>query len=154
MKKIFYLHKTIYLYSLIFAPNSNDQHTKQMIVSIIGSILFAVIIILYILIFLGKPLGEYAMGGQQKIVSGKTKTMCLIAVIIQLFAVFVLLEGGGIINTGFPLKATKIICYIFAAYFSLNVVMNLFSKSKKEKAVMTPLSAIVAGCFWITAFSI
>ncbi len=125
-----------------------------MIVSIIGSILFAVIIILYILIFLGKPLGEYAMGGQQKTVSGKTRTMYLIAIIVQLFAVFVLLEGGGIINTGFPPKATKIICYIFAAYFSLNVVMNLFSKSKKEKAVMTPLSAIVAGCFWIMAINL
>ncbi len=39
--------------------------------------------------------------------------------------------------------------YFFAAYFSLNVVMNLFSKSKKEKILMTPLSLIASACLWL-----
>ena len=36
-------------------------------------------------------------------------------------------------------------------YLSLNTVMNFFSKSKKEKYIMTPLSFVTSMCFWITA---
>lgn len=42
--------------------------------------------------------------------------------------------------------------YKFAAYLSLNTIMNMISKSRKEKYVMTPLSLIAGICFWITAF--
>jgi len=38
-----------------------------------------------------------------------------------------------------------------AVYLSLNTVMNFISKSRKERYIMTPLSAITAVCFWITA---
>jgi len=34
----------------------------------------------------------------------------------------------------------------------LNTIMNMISKSRKEKYVMTPLSFIAGICFWITAF--
>ena len=49
-------------------------------------------------------------------------------------------------------KVTKYICFFFAAYLSLNTIMNMISKSRKEKYVMTPLSLIAGICFWITAF--
>ena len=48
-------------------------------------------------------------------------------------------------------NVTKIICVFMAIFLSLNTFMNFVSKSKKEKYVMTPLSAISAICFWITA---
>ncbi|MCC8147027.1 MAG: hypothetical protein LIO93_11480 [Bacteroidales bacterium] len=72
---------------------------------------------------------------------------------IQLFGIAVLLDSGGIINTGLPIKVIEIACYVYAVYLSLNVLMNMASKSKKEKMFMTPLSLIVAVCFWIEALS-
>ena len=51
----------------------------------------------------------------------------------------------------FPFMVTKVICIILAVYLSLNVFMNLFSKSKKERYIMTPLSLIAAVCFWFVA---
>lgn len=54
---------------------------------------------------------------------------------------------GGWISLWFSAYVTKIICIVMALYLSLNTLMNLVSKSKKEKYIMTPLSFISAICF-------
>ena len=61
------------------------------------------------------------------------------------------LTMGGFMPLWFSDNTTKIIYIVMAVYLSFNTVMNFISKSKKEKYVMTPLSAISAVCFWITA---
>lgn len=60
------------------------------------------------------------------------------------------LTMGGFIPLWFSRNVTKIVCIVVAVYLSLNTVMNIISKSKKEKYIMTPLSLIAAICFWIT----
>ncbi|MDU1892325.1 MAG: hypothetical protein E6767_16695 [Dysgonomonas sp.] len=124
------------------------------IVALIGTILFALTVILYILLIFGAPLGEYAMGGQHRILPTKNRIITTIALIIQLFGIVVLLQGGGIINTCLSTNVIRIACYVFAVYLSLNVLMNIASKSKKEKMLMAPLSLIVAACYWILALEL
>jgi len=124
-----------------------------MIPALIGSILFSLVTALYILLALGLPYGEYAMGGKYKILPKKERIISVISVIVQAFAIFILLQAGNVIRTGFPDKTANFLCYFFAVYLSLNVFMNLLSKSKKEKLVMTPLSLVIAICFWLTALN-
>ena len=71
---------------------------------------------------------------------------------VQIFAMIIVLQAGGFISLWLSFKVTKYICSFFAAYLSLNTIMNMISKSRKEKYVMTPLSLIAGICFWITAF--
>lgn len=71
--------------------------------------------------------------------------------ILQTFFVVIILQTGGFMPLWFSDNTTKIICIVMAVYLSFNTVMNFISKSKKEKYIMTPLSAISAVCFWITA---
>lgn len=121
--------------------------------AIIGAALFSVVIVMSFLLICGVPLGEFTMGGEL-LDSVPKKIRIVIAVsqlILQLFFVAVILQSGGIIPMWFSVKVTKIICIITAVYLSINTVMNLFSKSKKEKIVMTPLAFACAVCFWITA---
>ena len=92
------------------------------------------------------------MGGQHKILPKKFRLAAVISIAIQIFAMIIILQAGGLLPLWLPFKVTKYICFFFAAYLSLNTIMNMISKSKKEKYVMTPLSLIVAICFWITAF--
>jgi len=125
-----------------------------MITSILGSILFSIVLVLYILLALGLPYGEYAMGGKYKILPKKERIICLISVIIQTFAILILLQAGSVFWFGFSDKITNLLCYFFAVYLSFNVFMNLFSKSKKEKLFMTPLSFVIAICFWLTALNL
>ena len=120
--------------------------------SIIGAILFLILAVMTTLVACGLPLGEFTMGGQHKILPKKLRVMAGISVVIQLFAMIIVLQAGGKIGLLFPYKIIEYICFFFAIYLSLNTIMNFLSKSKKERYVMTPLSLIAAICFWITAF--
>ena len=121
--------------------------------AIIGSIAFAVVIILSILIICGLPLGELTMGGQYKVFPKKLRMVLVSQLLLQIFFVIILLQKGEIIPLWFSYNTTKIISIIMAVYLSLNTLMNLVSKSKKEKYIMTPLSLITAICFWIVALA-
>lgn len=118
--------------------------------AIIGASVFSIIIILSFLIICGLPLGELTMGGQYKVFPKKLRIILVVQLILQIFFVIIILQAGGIIPLWFSDNITRIICIIMAIYLSINTFMNFFSKSKKEKYVMTPLSAISAICFWIT----
>ena len=120
--------------------------------SILGAVLFGIIAIMTVLVACGLPLGEFTMGGQHKILPKKLMVAAVISVAIQIFAMIIILQAGGFISLWFSFKVTTYICFFFAAYLFLNTIMNMISKSRKEKYVMTPLSLIVGICFWITAF--
>ena len=111
----------------------------------------SIVIVLSFLIICGLPLGGLTMGGQYKVFSKKLRIILVIQLILQTFFVVIILQTGGFIPLWFSDNTTKIICIAMAIYLSINTVMNIISKSRKEKYVMTPLSAITAVCFWITA---
>ena len=120
-------------------------------ISIIGAGAFSIVIILSILILCGLPLGELTMGGQYKVFPPKLRIVLVTQLILQVFFVLIILQMGEIIPLLFSYNVTKIIGIVMAIYLSVNTVMNLISKSKKEKYIMTPLSFVTAICFWITA---
>ena len=120
-------------------------------ISIIGAGDFSIVIILSILIICGLPLGELTMGGQYKVFPPKLRIVLVTQLILQVFFVLIILQMGEIIPLLFSYNVTKIIGIVMAIYLSVNTVMNLISKSKKEKYIMTPLSFVTAICFWITA---
>ena len=91
------------------------------------------------------------MGGQYKIFPKKLRIILVTQLILQIFFVIIILQMGEFIPLWFSENVTKVICIIMAVYLSFNTIMNFISKSKKEKYIMTPLSAISAVCFWITA---
>ena len=120
-------------------------------ISIIVAGAFSIVIILSILIICGLPLGELTMGGQYKVFPPKLRIVLVTQLILQVFFVLIILQMGEIIPLLFSYNVTKIIGIVMAIYLSINTVMNLISKSKKEKYIMTPLSFVTAICFWITA---
>lgn len=120
-------------------------------ISIIGAGAFSIVIILSILIICGLPLGELTMGGQYKVFPPKLRIVLVTQLILQVFFILIILQMGKYLPLWFSYHVTKIIGIVMAAYLSFNTVMNLISKSKKEKYIMTPLSFFTAICFWITA---
>lgn len=120
--------------------------------AVIGAILILVVVIMTILVACGLPLGEFTMGGQSKILPEKLRLVAFLFILIQVFAMFIILQAGKFLPLWFSAKATQNLCIGFAAYLSLNTIMNFLSRSKKEKYVITPFSLCAAICFWVTAF--
>ena len=83
-----------------------------MIPAYIGALIFGLTTVLYILFLLGDTLGEYAMGGKHRIIPDKNRLTIAIAIIIQLFGIIVLLQGGGIIYTELSGSVIRTACYV------------------------------------------
>jgi hypothetical protein len=124
-----------------------------MLVAVVGSVAFLIPVVLYVLLVLGLPYGEFAMGGKYKVMPIPMRFVCAVSIIVQFIAIVILLQTAEVIPFILPQGITRGLCYFFAAYLTLNTFMNLVSKSKKEKYIMTPLSAVTAVCFWITAIA-
>lgn len=120
--------------------------------SITGTVLLLAVAVMEILLIFGLPLGEFTMGGRYKVLPPMYRMLAASSVILQLFGAAMILQGGGLMNMWFAGKVIKIICFVFAGFFAVNTVMNIISPSKKEKYVMTPLAAVEACCFAVTAF--
>ena len=120
--------------------------------SIIGAVLLLAVAVMEILLIFGLPLGEFTMGGRYKVLPPMYRMFAATSVILHLFGAAMILQGGGLMNMWFAGKVIKIICFVFAGFFAVNTVMNIISPSKKEKYVMTPLAAVEACCFAVTAF--
>lgn len=123
-----------------------------MITAWIGSFLLAVSVVINTLFVAGLPIGEFAMGGKYKVLPRKMRIACSVFVFIATFGILALMQAGGIFSIGLPMNAVKYIAYGFGLYFCINTIMNLFSKSNKERLIMTPLAAILACCFIFTAY--
>ena len=107
--------------------------------SIIVAILFGAIAIFQVLLSLGYPLGEYAMGGYYKVLPKKLRIVGVINALILLFMGFVFLQHTNVLN-GIDFLSTNILVWIITIYLGINTIANLISRSKKERLVITPLS--------------
>ena len=109
--------------------------------SIIVAILFGVIAIFQVLLSLGYPLGEYAMGGYYKVLPKKLRIVGVVNALILLFMGFVFLQHANVLN-GVNFLSTNILVWVMTIYLGINTIANLISRSKKERFVMTPLSGV------------
>lgn len=122
--------------------------------AIIGACILSITIVLSILMICGLPLGELTMGGQYKVFPKKLRLVLVTQLILQVFLAVIILQMGGFIPLWFSIQVTRVIGIVTAVYLSLNTILNLISKSKKEKYIMTPLSFLTAICFWSTALQL
>jgi len=99
----------------------------------------------------GAPLGEYAWGGKHKVLTPKLRVSSILSILLYvIFAWFALAKSGLI--PGFQDDATvSMAIWIFFGYFALGIFMNAISRSKKERAVMTPVAALLAVAFFFLA---
>ncbi|MCM3443078.1 hypothetical protein [Metabacillus halosaccharovorans] len=93
------------------------------------------------------------MGGKYKVMPKQMRIACIISVPIKLITIIFILQVGHVISISLIDPFANGVCYFFTFYLFLTTVMNAFSKSRKEKLVMTPLSFITAICFLITALN-
>lgn len=117
---------------------------------IIGAICLGVATIIYILLILGFPLGEFSMGGKYKVLPKNYRIIGLISLGIQFVFIIILLQAGDVLPFVLSKKNTKGIGIVFSVYLTINVIMNALSNSKKEKYIVTPISLVTAICYWIT----
>ncbi|WLV25200.1 hypothetical protein QR721_02930 [Aciduricibacillus chroicocephali] len=103
------------------------------------AIIFVSIAVFQILLSLGSPFGEYAMGGKYKVLPKKLRFVSVINAVILLCMGVVILQHKDVIS-GLGFLPTGILVWAITIFLGLNTIANIISRSKKERKVMTPLS--------------
>jgi hypothetical protein len=112
------------------------------VAAIIVVILFVCIAGFQVLLSLGYPLGEAAMGGYYKVLPKKLRFVSAINAFILLFMGFVFLQHAKVVSIGLIVLLASILVWVFTIFLGINTIANSISKSKKERFIMTPLSSI------------
>lgn len=105
------------------------------------SIVTFLMCVLHLLLSIGAPIGEYVLGGQNKVIPIDKRWINVILTFIFLFVgVFYLGKAIPIQFSEIPSKVLMITYSLFLAYAIIGNIF--FTKSRKEKAVMIPASVI------------
>lgn len=121
------------------------------IAAILTSVLLFLLIIFQLLLVIGLPFGRFAYGGKYEKLPKNLRIMSLIAMGIFIFGILIVLERATLLTIFNNEILTTIVVWVFAVYLTLNTLMNVASKSKWEKRIMTPISLIIAVCCYILA---
>ena len=115
----------------------------QLVAILAVLILFGLAIFQLLLIF-GKPWGEYAWGGQNKVLPAKLRVASAVPILLYVIFAVVILAWAGVIATNASRARLYTGMWILTVYFVAGVLLNLATRSKKERKVMVPVTATLA----------
>ncbi len=106
--------------------------------------IIALLMIFQIVLAFGAPFGEYAWGGQNRgVLPTKYRVGSAMSVVIYLLLAVIMLDRANVISV-FADWMSRPAAWLVFGYLVLGTFMNLISRSRKERFVMTPVAAILA----------
>lgn len=122
--------------------------------ALFGVIILAALSLFQTLLVFGKPLGNYAWGGQHTVLPKRLRIASVFSIVLYVvFGIFLVSKAGlvSIVPNEWYLTTTM---WIFTLYFMLGIVMNAISRSKKERELMTPVALSLAVIFLIVTLNL
>jgi hypothetical protein len=98
----------------------------------------------------GAPLGRLAWGGQNRILPTRMRIGSLASVVVYAVIAVLALDRAGEIDA-LPELVSRIGMWVVFGYLVLSILPNLASKSRPERAVMVPVTALLAGLALLVA---
>lgn len=120
-------------------------------VALVAALLLAAGSGFHVLLAAGAPLGHLAWGGGARRLAARLRWASGAAALGLAGAGWVILARAGIASPGPEPPAIRAFAWILTAFFALNTVGNLASRSEIERRVMTPLTLVLTVCFALVA---
>ena len=121
--------------------------------AVIGLLLLAGLIVFQLFLIAGKPWGEFAWGGQHKVLPKKLRYSSVISIITYVIFGLFLATKAGFTDVISKHTVLNIGMWVFTIYLAFGILLNGISRSKKERALMTPVAALLAISFLIVTLS-
>ncbi|MGK2886397.1 MAG: hypothetical protein ACSLE8_16765 [Rhodococcus sp. (in: high G+C Gram-positive bacteria)] len=119
----------------------------------VACFILACLAIFQLALVLGAPLGKYAWGGSREILSTKLRIGSVVSIFLYLVFSAIVLDKSGAASIFSNDKLVDAGVWTVTVYLFIGVVMNGISRSKYERAVMTPLALVLAVLFLLVALS-
>jgi hypothetical protein len=96
----------------------------------------------------GAPLGRMAWGGHHEVLSARLRIGSAVSI-----ALYAALAKAGLAPPFVSETFTSISMWVLTGYFSLGIVLNLISRSKPERLIMTPTVLVLATLYLVLALN-
>ena len=120
----------------------------------VAYVLLGALAVLQIALAAGAPLGHFAWGGKYRVLPRGLRIAGAVSVLV--YALFAWIIAGAVASLdrfGDYIPETPPGIWVLAGYFGLGVVVNLVSRSRPERFVMTPVAAVLCGCCLLIALA-
>jgi hypothetical protein len=104
--------------------------------------IFAIFTVFQFLLILGAPLGKYTQGGYHVVLPTGQRIICAISIILYFVFALIILNQAGLVDVFGSISNVGI--WVLTVFFFLNTFVNGVSRSKQERAVMTPVAFVLA----------
>ena len=102
---------------------------------------------------LGAPLGRFAWGGQHQVLPISLRVGSAVSIALYALLATVVLARARLVDTSLPDAVVRTAAWVVVGYFLIGLSMNMASRSKSERAVMTPTVAVLFGLCAVVAAS-
>ncbi|MET1133354.1 MAG: hypothetical protein ABWX60_08040 [Aeromicrobium sp.] len=119
----------------------------------LACLMLGALAVFQIALALGAPLGRFAWGGQHTVLPTSLRVGSTLSVAIYLVIGAILLARAGAISLGVSDRTVEIAAWVVTGYFVLGIAMNLASRSRPERLVMTPTCVVLALLSGVVALS-
>lgn len=119
--------------------------------TILGLTALLCLSVFQLLLILGKPLGDYAWGGQYKILPRKLRIASMASIVLYIVFASFLVSKVRLLVIDDTSMVIDYGMWVITGYFILGIFVNLISRNKKERIVMTPTALVLAVVFFIVA---
>jgi hypothetical protein len=102
--------------------------------------ILAALTVFQLALIAGAPLGRYAWGGSHTVLPNRLRVGSVVSIILYGIFSIIVLGKAGLIDIIANDNVINMGIWILTVYFFIGVVMNGISRSKSERAVMTPVA--------------
>ncbi|MES2935334.1 MAG: hypothetical protein V4805_17815 [Pseudomonadota bacterium] len=127
--------------------------TTAIIASILAGCVLTIVAAFQVLLALAMPFGNAAWGGTHRVLPPHLRLASVISVVPLALAVWIVLASTGVATSPWQPATLRAGTWFGFAIFALSTVGNIFSKSRIERMVMTPIACVCSVCFLIVALS-
>lgn len=110
----------------------------------------AALAVLQVLVAAGLPYGRLVWGGQHRALPTRLRIGSAVSVLLYAGFAAVLASRAGLLPGGAS-APVQVLTWCLLAYFALGIVMNGISRSRAERAVMTPTCVVLAAATLVIA---
>ena len=116
-------------------------------------VLLGALAVFQVLLAFGAPLGRFAWGGKHRVLPRPLRVGSIVSTGVYALLAVIVLARADVLSTGIPDAVVRTAAWVVAGYFFLGIGMNLASRSKPERMVMSPLVALLCGLCVVVAAS-
>lgn len=115
-------------------------------------VLLAALAVFQLCLAAGRPWGRLAWGGQHTVLPTGLRIGSVVSVLVYALIAAVVADRAGLVDLVGD-DVARVGTWVIVGYFALGVLMNLASRSRAERAVMTPTVVVLLGCALVVALT-